>query len=124
MSTVCCTNLSNASFSTVRIVLKYKNVYYNSINAHLPLSLCRSHDGDPALVLRLLRLALIERRDLHRGAREADDVADVGTLGADDGADGVVGDVQVGGLLGVAAALGSPCWIHTRIRRLTGIQSS
>lgn len=70
---------------------------------YLPLRLRATHDGDLALLLRvggrLALLVLLERRDLHRGAAEPDDVADVGTLGADDRTHRVVRDVQVGRLL-------------------------
>lgn len=107
----CCTNV-NTSLDTgtapsdTRIdsktiflnVTKIKNISY------LPLGLGASHNGDLALLRLLVGLLLLEGGDLDGGSAVADDVADVQALGADDGANRVVGDVQEGCLLGIASA--------------------
>jgi hypothetical protein len=53
-----------------------------------------TNNGDLPLRLLLDRFSLFERGNFYRGAREADDVPDVGALGADDGANSVVRNVE------------------------------
>lgn len=59
-------------------------------------------DGDLPLSLLLSRLILFKGSDLHARAGEPDYVADVGALGADDGADAVVRNVEESRFLGIA----------------------
>lgn len=67
----------------------------------LPLRFRRADDGDFPLSLLLSRLILLEGSDLHARAGEPDYVTDVRALGADDGADAVVGNVEESRLLGI-----------------------
>lgn len=84
----------------------------------LPLGFGRADDGDLALSLGVLGLVLVDGGDLDTGAGKANDVADVGAFGADDGTDGVVGDVEVRGFLCVPGALRRTRLVHARVRRL------
>lgn len=68
----------------------------------LPLRFRGAHNGDLPLSLLLSRLILLKGSNLHARAGEPDYVTDVGALGADDGADAVVGNVEESRLLGIA----------------------
>lgn len=76
----------------------------NYKHTHLPLRFRRADDGDFSLGLLLGWFVLLKWSDLYARAGEPDNVANVRTLGADDGADAVVGNVKEGCLLGVAGS--------------------
>lgn len=59
----------------------------------LPLRFRGADDSNLPFGLLLGRLVLFERRDLDAGSGEPDNVTNVGALGADDGADAIVGNV-------------------------------
>jgi len=68
---------------------------------YLPLRFRGADDGNLPLSLLLSWLILLKGSDLHARAGESDYVTDVGTFGADDGADTVVGNVEESRLLGI-----------------------
>jgi len=70
---------------------------------YLPLRFRRTDDGDLSLGLLLSRLILFERCDLHARAGESNDIANVGALSTDDGADAVVGNVEKSRLLNISS---------------------
>lgn len=76
-------------------------LYSLFLDAYLPLRFWRTNDGHFPFSLLLRWLVLFERRDLHAGSGESDDVPDVGTFGTDYGAYAAVRNVKEGSLLSV-----------------------
>lgn len=97
----------------IQVQISASNPNKTNKNEYL-LHSCRTNNGDFPLRLLLDRFSLLERSNFYRSARETYDVPDVRALGADDGADGIVRNVEEDRFLLVVGSaerrLAHACW--------------